>query len=272
MRTDISDCFNSNHPRLEKHNDFIFGCYCIESNLKCRDIVLFLKSSGRFRAQAVGKALHQELRMAIDDTFANNFDEMVEKVMYPAFLRRFGNRYDILQKGLDSINPETSSIKSFRNCLDDGPDCIIAMNTINFLLHKTFRIFNVLNQDIKPKNKSLTLARKRNQGTLIANLNFLLKKDSTKSELPTVAISELNSNLAELGEMVAPSNVATLPQFIQFLGYTQNLGIGNNAKRYKDLDLSFSKASKEHCDMEQLQRSWHFYMNAVSEYYEGISK
>ena len=272
MRADISDCFNSNHPLLKDRNDFVLGCHCIETNLKCRDILLFLKSSGRFRAQAVGKALHQELRLAIEDTFANDFDEMIEMVMYPAFLRRFRKRYGNLQKGLDNMNLAFSSIKTFQNCLDDGPDCIVAMNTINSLLHKTFRIFNVLNQDIRPQNKSLTLARRRNRGTLIANLNFLLDNDSAKSEIPTVAMSELQSNLAELGEMIAPSGAITLPQTLQLLGYTQNLGIETNPKRFKDFDLSFSKTSEGHCDMEQLQRSWQFYMNAVSDYYEGISK
>ena len=265
----IQGCSIPNPSLKNRPNKGVMGCYCIESNDKCRKILLFLKHFGRFRAMAVANILHREIKQAFEYPFANSFDEMIEKIVYPAFLRRFRERYESRPVQLQNQSSEAPSIKILQSCLEDGPDCIVALNTMNDLLYKVYRIFHIMNKDIRPSLNSSLIARDRHKGSLVANLNFLLTEDLSNSKHPTAALSQLHRDLEKLGRLVTPAETLTLPEFLHLLGYTQNLGLMKYVEESKDLELSSLSHNTESCHMDQFHLSWHEYLNDISNQLEG---
>ena len=141
---------------------------------------------------------------------------------------------------------------------------------MNSLLLKAFRVFHILNKDIRTPLNSSSIARKRHLGTLIANLNFLIEHNRENGQLPSIAYTTLQSDLIKLGKLVAPSQSVSLPQILQLLGFTQKLGsktdliISHESENYLPNDV------KELCDLDHLHHKWQDYVNSFTKESAGM--
>ena len=269
MRGDEPACSNSNQNLIIQENNHVMGCYCIQSNENCREILWFLKHVGRFGVMSIANILYNEISLSIEDAFAESFDAMIENIVYPAFFRKFSKRSEAMKKAFTDQPHRVSSSNIFKKCIDDGPDCAVALTTMNNLLFKVFRVSHVLNIDIRPTVNSSMIARQRRQGTLIANLNFLLDDQTQENEHRSVAYTELETDLRKLGELVIPTQPLSLPQILKLLGYTHILGKNTDSKTAKDLDIGLLKRNQESCNIDQLQQNWQNYILEVSNQLEG---
>ena len=252
-------CLKLSHVVHQEQNRYALGCHCFEQNKKCREILLFLKQSKRFRALAVANALYHEIRLSSNSSFSVSFDTMLDDIVYPAFERKFKHRHVVKQEGCQPL----------QDCFDNDPDSVVAFNTMNNLLQRVFRVYYVMNKDIKPPSDSTLVGRKRHHGTLIANLNFLLKEGEPDNKMPTVAISKLQDDLIGLGKWIAPTQKLTIPEVMQLLGYTQSLGLNPDAENTEKFAIDFFR--KDICQIEQFHKSWQNYLDIVSEQFEGIN-
>ena len=230
---------------------------------------LFLRKARRFQAKAVSDLLYKEILTNLDFQFVQNFDEMIDNLVYPAFVRMFENRHLSMMNESEYQLDNTPSIKTFEHCLNDEPDCIVALSTINTLLNKVFRVFYVLNQDIRLPNNRTSTTRERNQGTVIANLNFLLDLHTTNYHDPKVASSLLRHDLEKLGRLIAPYQTLTLPDIMQLLGYTQGIESSQDDPNSENIELEFL-TSLHSCDISRLKKMWFNYLDEISKHLEGI--
>ena len=127
-------CSNLKHLVDQQLNRYALGCHCLEQNEKCREILLFLKQSQRFRALAVANVLYHEIRIASNSSFVVSFNAMLDDIVYPAFARKFKHQNVVMLDGCQHF-----SINSLQDCFDNGPDSVVAFNTMNNLLQISFR-------------------------------------------------------------------------------------------------------------------------------------
>ena len=247
-----------------------FGCHCIESNVKCREILLYLKKSGRFQSLAIANILYQELQLSFGSTFAESLDDMIEDIIYPAFMRKFQHRQITTGLQIKNFSSGTERLETFKDCIANGPDCSVALNSMNDLLSKSFRIFNVMSNDLRLAVNSSLIIIERQMGTLLANLNFLLEVEhENDKEWPTIAFSRLQSDLRKLGRLIYPTQTMTIPEVAQLLGFTQRLGTHGNNMGFSDLDLDFLNKNKDACNVAQFQNEWGKYLNKIFDLLKG---
>lgn len=261
-------CSILNSGSYKRQKMLLLGCHCLEMSNTCRDILIFLKQFGRFQAIAIKNLIYQEIRQTFDNEYIENFDDMIESIVYPAFFRRFRKRYLTMKNELKIGFPKGLRIRTFESCVDDGPNCIVALNTMNELLLKVFRTFYVLNKDIMSSTKSSSISRKRHKGTLVANLNFLLEETSDNIKPPKTAFSKLQNDLSKLGRLITSSKIFTAPEIVQLLGFTQALGAGN-VKKTNLLVFNQLSQIKEACDIHHLHKKWEDYLNKISNRLKG---
>ena len=255
-------CSNLTQLVDQQQNRYALGCHCLEKNEKCREILLFLKQSQRFRALAVANVLYHDIRLASDSSSVVSFNAMLDDIVYPAFIRKFKRRHVVMLDGCQHF-----SINSLQDCFDNGPDSVVAFNTMNNLLQKVFRVYFVMNKDINPPSDSSLVGRKRHHGTLIANLNFLLEEGELNDKMPTIAFSKLQDDLIGMGKWIAPTKMLAIHEVMQLLGYTQSLGLNPDAENTGKFEIEFFR--KDICKIEQLHKSWQHYLNVVSEQFRG---
>ena len=264
----VPKCPILNLDSYKRKEMLVLGCHCVEMSSTCRHILIFLKRFGRFQAIAIKNLIYQEIRQTFDNEYIENFDDMIERIVYPAFFRRFQKRYSTMKNELKIDNPEEATIRTFESCVDDGPNCIVALNTMNELLFKVFRTFHVLNKDlIIPTNRS-SISRQRHKGTLVANLNFLLEETPDNVKIPTIAFSKLQNDLVKLGGLIASPKIFTPPEIVQLLGFTQALGSGNVENNNLLVSDRLSEI-KEACDIDHLHRKWEEYLSKISNRLKG---
>ena len=209
------------------------GCHCIEDNLKCREILHFLTLNGRFAVNGIlNKLLHDTIR-SFPMKSTTDFDAMMNEMLHPIFTDEFSQKLQFLKNKSINIHNDISKIKTEVDCWSYGPDCIVAIDRLNDTIQKLYRIFVVLNKEYENKSSFNRNDVKRNLGTLLTNLNFLLdSSDDSKYDGSSVTVPassshgkkhkhslQLQKDLKMLLGNILPSDEITLTNMISFLGY-----------------------------------------------------
>ena len=296
------------YQRLINHilaKKYFWTCHCLESSDKCKSILLFLAKSGRFRSNAISNVLDQELRLTYDSTFTKDFDSMIENILYPAFLRRFRKRIDIVQRSVLDETIYKNLQKLLQNYYETAPndlisrerdyygfveklrfksDYVFAMDTMNTILQNFFRGSHTLNKYMQQQNQLPSVSRRRHLGTMVANFNFLLKENHPGK--PTPAFMGIEKDLAKVGKLIIPSQNLSLIEILRLLGYTHDLQTKTNNENLK---IQYAKCKtngdatcidkyqhyieylkkKEYCDIESLHQSWRVYMKKILGTFKG---
>ena len=209
--------FNKVPPASE--NSILLGCYCLEVNENCREILWFLTLDGRFSVKANIEVIYREAITVFQRRFVESFDELIDQILYPIFITKFSKKHEFLRSNSVNRYREIETLDTKRKCLLDGSNCYVALNGINGLLNKFFRKFSVLNKEFDPRVSSITFGAERRYGTLLANLNFLLDENQFKGNQPNVELLQIRTDLTNLLQAVIPSQNISLSEFIGLLGY-----------------------------------------------------
>ena len=167
-------------------------------------------------------------------------------------MKRFSQKFDILQKRNPVVAGKVTSIKTEVDCLSYGVDCMVAINRFNDTIQKFYRIFNVLNKEHENSFSTTNLEWNRYLGTLLANLNFHLnsneEKDSDngiqkltnskKNVAGSVLSLQLEKDLSKLLGRIVHTNEMPLIDMLMLLGYSSSIQLKSNG-------VLHSKASKE---------------------------
>ena len=204
------------------------GCHCIEDSLPCREILQFLTFKGRFAVNGILKMLFNDVIVSFPTTSVNNFNTMMEEMIYPIFTDKFSKKFSFLKKKGQNVVQNVIKIKTESDCVSYGLDCIVAIDRLNNTIQNFYRIFAILNKEYGGGNTSSKFEVKRNLGTLVANLNFQLGSNDVenlrtpdKSYEPAYVHSiQLQNDLRNLLGNIVPSNEITLTDMLSLLGYT----------------------------------------------------
>ena len=260
-------CKNLNQTLNGNSDCLSMKCRCLEINEKCRDMVLFLTSIGRFSATAMTHVLYREGILSHSNQFSCSFDDMIEHIVYPTFLRRFENRFKRFQE--KSATKMQEKLENEEDCEEYGPDCIIALNSVSTLLHKFFSKFNILNQDFETSKAMATNLNERYLGTLLSNMNFLLDDFSPYNNHSSVASLQLQENLRNLTYLFGfPGNLA-FPDLVHLLGYTE--GYESEPENIEE-ELYGNKTRFEGstCHIDNLKQYWDNYVRKGNDEIENL--
>ena len=137
--------------------------------------------------------------------FVNSFDSMINDIVIPIFTERFAARNSSLAANSFDEYVKITRIKKLQDCIDYGPDCIVALTNVDILLNKLFAKFHILNKDFDPILKPLRLRHEHYYGTLVANMNFKLMDDVKSGYQPTSAYLQLQKDLSKLIQPILPT-------------------------------------------------------------------
>ena len=267
MTGESSDCLNLNQTLKGKSDCLSMKCRCLEMNEKCRDIVLFLTSIGRFSATAMTQVLYREGTLSHWNRFSCSFDDMIENIVYPIFLRRFENRFKRFQE--KSAREIQEKLENEDDCEEYGPDCIVALNSVSTVLHKFFRKFNILNQDVETSIGLATNLNERYLGTLLSNINFLLDDFTPYSSHSSVASLKLQEDLRNLNYLFGfPGNLA-FPDIVHLLGYTEGYE-SEPGNMEEGLDVNKTRSEGSTCNIDNLKQYWDNYVRRGNNEIENL--
>jgi hypothetical protein len=207
--------------------------------------------------------IYQEAMMQNSLTYAENFDELVSKIVYPIYSKRFSGRIRRFSRSHRAFR-----ITTVKGCEEYGPECSIALNLLESTMNKFYSIFHVLNKQFEGSISSSLFDWERYYGTLVASVNSefdgnyermwqSLKIQKTESPILTlqvgVAFAKLQNDLKKLLDTMIPSNNISLTDFLGLTGYSNALSLGNfqtknQAKRERDNScMEFDESFRPTC-------------------------
>ena len=113
-------------------------------------ILWFLTINSRFDANSYIQIIHQEAMKVFGRQYVKSFDDLIDQVLYPIFLRRFSEKESFYKNNMQSKYSKVIRVTTERKCKIHGSDCITALRNLDGLLNKFHRIFSVLNKDLEP--------------------------------------------------------------------------------------------------------------------------
>ena len=243
----------SDHLQHE-YSGYRLGCYCVEQNERCREILQFLTLDGIFNVMGNIQLIHQDAMVLYDKTFVKTFDILIEKIVYPIFTKIFSSKWALLLKNTFDRYPEVQeypnsrdirNIKTMQDCKKDGLNCTVALNRLDDTLNKFYRKFAILNKEYSSSIYSSQIDSDRYYGTLVANMNFQvdmdyeqfwhsLKTSERSQTLPkhsmfqtNVASAQLQNDLIRLLGTVISSNNISLTDVLGLLGYNNMFSVND---------------------------------------------
>ena len=250
------------HPQFRnlQGNDVSMGIrqYCIEESQKCRDILLYLIIDGRHSTVTNLEIIYQEAMTQSFFAYADNFDELVNEIVYPIYSKRFSGRI-----GRFSRSHRAFRITTAKKCEEYGPECSTVLNHLESTMKRFYSIFHVLNNEFDGSMSSHFFNWERYYGTLVASMNSefdgnyermwkSLNSPKTESQVlitqTDVAFDKLQNDLIKLLGTVIPSNNISLTDFLGLIGYNNALKTKNNAKRERDNNcMTFVESFRPTC-------------------------
>ena len=226
---------------------------------------------------------------------------MIEDIVLPTFEIRFAQKFTSLQKRYPETAKKILNIKTEADCIDYGPDCVIAIDRFNETIQRFYRIFSILNKDYR-EDISSTNSKTWSQfiGSLLVNLNYqfdshdqeMVSDDSNNrkdSYHKSITSFQINKDLKRLLQHIISADQMSLADMISLLGYSDVIGdISNNDFNTESFsDCLPSKASSEdnteassitklekiesslqgneYCDMEHYLQRWNTYLQFLSD-------
>ena len=251
-------CLYSNKSLNINTNCNSIECECVEGNEKCRNMLWFFTETGRFSSGAMTFVLYQEVASSNQNQFACTLEAMIENIVYPAFLKRFGKRFSRMQE------KHWGTMKTEEECNEYGIDCKVALNKIKLLLQKFFRIYHIFNGDFATSKGSETGSNQRYHGSLLANMNFLLGDVAQNRIHSTPAYVQMKKDLAELTKSYNPLGNLALPDLIRLLGYSEGYGTYKQSPIIQGNVLNDTSQTEMHCNIDRLNQYWDIYANKGS--------
>ena len=274
---------------------------CIERNVKCRHLLLYLILDGKYSINSNLKLLMEDSRKMFGKhslKVTNTFNSLIDQVVYSAFEQRFSNRFSSLYNNtkadqllLDSKIEQggrgtNKDIRSslFRHlaipaALRLGSDCIDILNRLINSMLRLVNIFFVLNIENKETHPDIHRWN-RNIGTLLANMNFLLDEKyenrwkhvrrqslidddlEKKSTMSNVAKVNLYDEMAELLSELIPVHKVALTDLMGLLGFTDSKKTEDTLYPLLGFDHLFYTPTS-HCNLPDYLNSWSQYRDQV---------
>ena len=233
--------------------------HCEKFNDKCKTILNFLKLDGKSLFNTNLQILREDsLKFAIN-VFAQNFDSLIDKVIYPVYEKRFLIRHQFLQTKSNARNSSLYELHE-RNTKQTKAETTIFIDGLVKTIRRLFNIFYVLNCESSTDNPYFMHKWEKDIGTSLANLNFLLdtdyennwyrfKKESTirpqsqtQMTYAGVATENLQKQLRATFSNLFLTSRISVTDIIGLLGYANNFEIEN---------LDFSKCTKRYGRMKK---------------------
>ena len=265
------------------------GCHCIEASSKCRKVLHFLALDGRFSIMANIQLLHQDAMTEHYSKYTVTFDNLIDEVVYPIFVKRFLRKSNKILEDASKWNRRILEIKTEQECKNNGPDCIVAQDRLDATLNNFFRKFGILNLEYGSSIAPAPLDWERYYGTMVASMNFhldmdyelfwhslgasdwnpaMLKSPMTKAN---VASTQLQSDLVGLLNLVIPSQNTSFTDVLGLLGYSSIFGelngnssnLGSLANLLPLYGFDHPHSKKTGCDLGQHLRRWNQYIQIL---------
>ena len=220
-------CHSQNNNISSGYNEYRLGCYCLETNEKCRNVLSFLTLDGMFSLMANIQIFHHDALMSFGHKYVETFDELMDEIVYPIYLKRFSRKHFFLQNITFSQNSQLEKLKKEDDCKNVRNvvhDCILVLKRFDDTLNKFYRKFSVLNKFFRNDGDSSQVIGINNYGTLLANMNFQLDPNPTKGKQLYVTYSQLQFELTKLLDRIIPSHNVPFTEFFGLLGYSDVLG------------------------------------------------
>ena len=257
---------NGNDNKKKSHETDL-GTYCQSKNEKCGIILDFLKLNGRSLLTSNLQILREDALKSSISVFADNFDSLIDKVLYPVYEKRFLNRHQLLRvkekRNSASLGPNTFDEKKTKL------EASIFVDGLGETMKRLFNVFYVLNCEDGNDERGHMHDWGRHIGTTLANLNFLLdieyennwinfKKESTinpKSEIEMryadVATENLQAQLRALLSDIFPLTAISLTDIASLLGYSNDFEMEKlNLTKCKVMNLTKNSTCKTKMSMK----------------------
>ena len=246
-------------------------------------MLTFLILDGPFSINSNLQLLMEDARKMFGTVFTNTFDSLMDKVISPIFKQRFSKRIS-LSGSRTKEDQRLLSFKTKGDCIKLGPRCSVILNRFINTIHRLSNIFFVLN--IEHKESAPVLHNwKRNVGTLLANINYLLddkyerrwkyiRDQSSKEEnwdknskMANVAKVNMHDELTDLFNDMIPDQNISLPDMLGLLGFAD----GERTEETMEKELKYSLPGfdplfhkpKSNCNLHYYFQSWVQYRGRI---------
>lgn len=186
--------------------------------------------------------LFDEALRSFYHTFVKSFDDLMDHILYPTFVKRFSSKIS-MTNGNASTNLDLiiKTKERNKNCFKLNTDAHIAMKRLENMIKKLYIKFKIVNQEFDPANTNFSPVWSRYYGSLVANLNYLIDESKTKNSnvferlkkkpvfdeiLTKNQISnnafQLHQDMTALMNLIIPSTNVPLNTIVGLLGYEDN--------------------------------------------------